>query len=170
MDKINNFYLFKENEFKILFARQFESEVQSLVRFVFLPFAHSLTRCRAQLARPLSQPVDVAELRPFFEFCQRLDDLRNFTVLNSMAVLKICKKYDKKTGTRLRRRLAYACLKVPVESSFKATFQPVLVRQPFYTSTVLATLLTEVQCLCAQLVWLTSKVAPAAADFSCPIW
>lgn len=106
-----------------------------------------------QLAHPERISSHLSELRPFFDFCQQLDDLRNYTVLNYIGVLKICKKYDKKT-----------------EVDFKHSFQPVLTRQPFYTSTVLAVLFTEVQCLCAQLVWHTNKVAPSAQDFTCPIW
>jgi hypothetical protein len=42
--------------------------------------------------------------------------------------------------------------------------------EPFYTSTALASLFTEVQCLCAQLIWHVKKVAPSAQDFSCPLW
>ena len=41
----------------------------------------------------------MTELHDFFEYCRHVDDLRNFTVLNYIGVLKILKKYDKKTGT-----------------------------------------------------------------------
>lgn len=41
----------------------------------------------------------MAELAAFFDYCRTVDDLRNYTVLNYIGVLKILKKYDKKTGT-----------------------------------------------------------------------
>ena len=40
----------------------------------------------------------MSELATFFEFCRVVDELRQFVMLNYIGVLKILKKYDKKTG------------------------------------------------------------------------
>jgi SPX domain protein involved in polyphosphate accumulation len=56
---------------------------------------------RVQLVHPERLSPDMAELAAFFAYCRTVDDLRNYTVLNYIGVLKILKKYDKKTGTAI---------------------------------------------------------------------
>ena len=125
---------------------------------------------------------DLTELGEFFEYCRAVDDLRNFTVLNYIGVLKILKKFDKKTGTASARSPHAAAvpahahvherpsISTRTDGQLKAKWAPLLMKEPFYTSTALAALFTEVQCMCAQLIWHVKKVAPAPQDFSCPIW
>jgi len=104
---------------------------------------------------------DLTELAPFFEYCHEIDNLRDFTVLNYIGVLKILKKFDKKTGARsnLRQRIDAGqpaapadprrtlTLRVPTQTDghLKAKWAPVLIKQQFYTSTELAALYTKVQ-------------------------
>jgi len=98
-------------------------------------------------------------MTPFFEYCHEIDNLRDFTVLNYIGVLKILKKFDKKTGTRskLRQRIKrsqprhlihdahYYCAVQLSDGQLKAKWAPVLIKQQFYTSTELAALYTKVQ-------------------------
>jgi len=82
-----------------------------------------------------------------------VDDLRNYTFLNYIGVLKITKKYDKKTS-----------------SSLKPEIVPILIRQSFYTSSVLAGIFTESQIYVSQIMWYARKTRPAAKDYKCQIW
>ena len=120
---INSFYLEKEAEFADLFNTRYAQEVKDMVislslslsfflacfscvppLLTELPFLFFLCVCLwidrdgGKLADPSQITEDLAEFRSFFSFCQRVDDLRNFTVLNYIGVMKICKKHDKKTG------------------------------------------------------------------------
>jgi len=119
---INSFYLEKEAEFADLFNTRYAQEVKDMVislslslvlsrllslctpshrvtlPFFFLCVCLWIDRDGGKLADPSQITEDLAEFRSFFSFCQRVDDLRNFTVLNYIGVMKICKKHDKKTG------------------------------------------------------------------------
>ncbi|KCV70462.1 hypothetical protein H696_02803 [Fonticula alba] len=92
------------------------------------------------------------DFRPFFEFCRKVDDLRNYTVLNYIGFLKICRKYDARTNPG---------------ASFLLKYTPLLIQQPFYNSIALAALYTEVQCYCTEIFWLKNETVTQVADFTC---
>eukprot|EP00999_Lentomonas_sp_LEN2_P000126 NODE_111_length_2275_cov_88.543296_g88_i0.p1 GENE.NODE_111_length_2275_cov_88.543296_g88_i0~~NODE_111_length_2275_cov_88.543296_g88_i0.p1 ORF type:complete len:706 (+),score=76.96 NODE_111_length_2275_cov_88.543296_g88_i0:90-2207(+) len=134
IDKINDFYLSKETELVHTYSDNFEMLLRHL------------------LSRPENISLTLDECKEFFEFAQQVDNLRKYTVLNYIGVLKICKKFDKKTSFELKPRVSR-----------------LLIRQPFYTSTILAALFTEVQCQCAQLIYHSQHILPQVSDYSCPI-
>ena len=151
LDRINRFYLGKEAELAAAFYHQFEPQVKARVTKRVLAFSDG--KKQTKLAKPETISTGMEEFEPFFEFCQRVDQLRNSTVLNYIGTLKICKKYDKKT-----------------DANEKPQITLLLVKQPFYASTKLAILFTEVQCFFAQICFHAQKTTPNARDFSCPIW
>lgn len=86
-----------------------------------------------------------AKIDSFMQWCEGLDHLRKYVVLNYIAVRKIVKKFDKNTSS---------ITLVP----------PILARQPFYNSLSLARLITKTEILVAK-----HNGTNLADSFLCPV-
>eukprot|EP00013_Stygamoeba_regulata_P001467 CAMPEP_0177631500 /NCGR_PEP_ID=MMETSP0447-20121125/1784_1 /TAXON_ID=0 /ORGANISM="Stygamoeba regulata, Strain BSH-02190019" /LENGTH=705 /DNA_ID=CAMNT_0019132991 /DNA_START=193 /DNA_END=2310 /DNA_ORIENTATION=- len=99
IDKINSFFLAKEQELATLFTVKHQQEVNRLLR----------------KGGAISE--DDPALADFFAFVAVVDSLRKFTVLNYIGLLKIAKKHDKKSGLRLKADVAAALQRLPFYTS-----------------------------------------------------
>eukprot|EP01012_Entosiphon_sulcatum_P025355 TRINITY_DN30674_c0_g1_i1.p1 TRINITY_DN30674_c0_g1~~TRINITY_DN30674_c0_g1_i1.p1 ORF type:complete len:645 (+),score=82.09 TRINITY_DN30674_c0_g1_i1:29-1963(+) len=105
-----------------------------------------------EMYKPLALAVQQHKTRPagLPSFCRALNDLRNFVVLNYFAVIKIVKKWNKKTPSHWPQMDAFVVLR----------------NQPFYQSPRLSTLTVRAELLALEL---SPPATLNRTDWSCPI-
>ena len=88
-------------------------------------------------------------LTRFVALCAEIDVLRKFSVLNSLAVVKITKKHDKLSPVKL-----------------SGTITDFLKLRSFYTSRRLAATFTHSQCIASEIITAATNVKPETVDYT----
>ena len=160
IDKVDNFFTEQEtelySEFRALCAKVTETPVHDpTVLF------------KAQNAKGKSGHFNLEKLvsalgdtdagqmiKALLQFSAKVDGMRKFVMINSLAVIKITKKHDKQPG---------------VKEQMQGDMVAQVHRKHFYSSAKFSSLITDTQVLASQLMYTITRVCPPVEDFSCPI-
>jgi hypothetical protein len=160
IDKVDSFFTEQENdlysEFRTLCAKVTETHI-----------ADSAVLAKAQNAKGKSghfnlerlvsalEDTDAGQMiKALLQFSAKVDGMRKFVMINSLAVIKITKKHDKQPG---------------VKEQMQSDMVALVHRKHFYNSPKFSSLITDTQVLASQLMYTITKVCPPVEDFSCPI-
>ena len=90
-------------------------------------------------------------IKTLLQFSAKVDHMRKFVMINSLAVIKITKKHDKQPG---------------VKEQMQSDMVSLVHHKHFYSSPKFSTLITDIQVLASQLMYTITKLRPPVEDFS----
>lgn len=91
-------------------------------------------------------------IRTFLSFSARVDSMRKFIMMNTLAVVKITKKHDKQSARQLQWDMVSTVHK-----------------RHFYNSQRFGSLITDIEVLASQIMYRLTKSKPLPESYSCPI-
>mmetsp|Transcript_46074 Transcript_46074/g.144534 ORF Transcript_46074/g.144534 Transcript_46074/m.144534 type:complete len:738 (-) Transcript_46074:85-2298(-) len=156
IDKVDRFFLNQETEL----YTEFRSLCQeaSTVKVDHSPERAAASKCKAGHLR-LDALVSSLEgtsagkmIQSLLQFSAKVDSLRKFVMLNSLAVIKITKKHDKQSAVQLRWEMIQH-----------------VHRRHFYSSRRFGSLITDVEVLASEVMHRVTLFKPLPESYSCPI-
>ena len=158
IDKVDRFFISKESE---LYA-EFRSLCQKVTQTPLEPAWE-----KAQSAKGINghlhldklvsalEGTDAGEIiQALLHFSAKVDKMRKFVMINTLAVVKITKKHDKQEG--IAKQLQWEMVNT-------------VHKKHFYNSPHFSALITDVEVLASEIMFRTTKLKPLPENYSCPI-
>eukprot|EP00960_Hanusia_phi_P067321 766604-Hanusia_phi.AAC.1 len=158
IDKVDRFFISKESE---LYA-EFRSLCQKVTQTPLEPAWE-----KAQSAKGINGHLHLDKLvsalegtdagqiiQALLHFSAKVDNMRKFVMINTLAVVKITKKHDKQEG--VTKQLQWEMVNT-------------VHKKHFYNSPHFSALITDVEVLASEIMFRTTKLKPLPENYSCPI-
>jgi len=156
IDKVDKFFLSQETELYSEFRNLCQEAAN--VKVDHSPERAAAAKCEAghlrldALVSSLEGTAAGKMIQSLLQFSAKVDRLRKFVMLNSLAVIKITKKHDKQSAVQLRWEMVQH-----------------VHRRHFYSSRRFGSLITDVEVLASEVMHRVTLLKPLPESYSCPI-
>eukprot|EP00286_Rhodomonas_abbreviata_P028475 CAMPEP_0181299224 /NCGR_PEP_ID=MMETSP1101-20121128/6225_1 /TAXON_ID=46948 /ORGANISM="Rhodomonas abbreviata, Strain Caron Lab Isolate" /LENGTH=337 /DNA_ID=CAMNT_0023404345 /DNA_START=285 /DNA_END=1295 /DNA_ORIENTATION=- len=148
IEKVDRFFACKELELYTEFRNLCEEVSRTRLD------NHPPAQCTSldKLVGALDGTAAGSVIRTFLSFSGRVDSMRKFIMMNTLAVVKITKKHDKQSARQLQWDMVAAVHK-----------------RHFYNSQRFGSLITDIEVLASQIMYRLTGSKPHPESYSCPI-
>eukprot|EP00281_Chroomonas_sp_CCMP1168_P034208 CAMPEP_0206245958 /NCGR_PEP_ID=MMETSP0047_2-20121206/18986_1 /ASSEMBLY_ACC=CAM_ASM_000192 /TAXON_ID=195065 /ORGANISM="Chroomonas mesostigmatica_cf, Strain CCMP1168" /LENGTH=320 /DNA_ID=CAMNT_0053671315 /DNA_START=358 /DNA_END=1317 /DNA_ORIENTATION=+ len=147
ISKVDKFFSQKESELNHEFRQLCQKVTQTTLEVCEVDCPSLDKLMHAQEGKPAGQLI-----KEFLTLSAKVDGMRKFVMMNTLAVVKITKKHDKHNERQLQWEM--------VDNVHK---------HHFYSSARFGTLITDIEVLATQIMSRLTNAKPLAENYSCPI-